>query len=55
MPDVHDGPHHHAGAAAARRRTHGGEDHTRHTHLQEDQVKNRGVRAAQSHHHAESR
>lgn len=52
LPDVDDGSRDHAGAVAARRGTHGGEDHSRNSHLQEDQTQDRGVRVTQSHHHA---
>lgn len=52
LPDVNDGSQHHAGPAAARRRPHGREDHTRHSHLQEDQVEDRRICSPQSHHHA---
>lgn len=53
VPHLHDGPAHHHGPAPAGRGAHGGEDHPRHAHVQEDQAARGGVRVPQSHHHAQ--
>lgn len=55
LPDVDDGSSDHHGPTAARCRPHGGEDHTRDAHVQEDQTHYGGVRLSQGYHHAQSR
>lgn len=50
---LHDGETHYDGPTAARRRRDGGENHTRHPHVQAGETANGRIRVSESHHHVD--
>jgi len=54
LPVLHDGQTHNDGPAPARCRRNGGEDHTRHPHVQEGKTTNGRVRVLEGHNHVDT-